>query len=110
MVLPMFLAIVFAVFLFGWTQHNYSSLRFGLQQAARALLLNQSLNESALQTIVRGKMQGTAASNATVTLSVDTVSGVKQATLTGVYAAQLQVPFVATFPVRLTDTVIQPLP
>ncbi len=109
MVLPLFLAIVFAVFLFGWTQHNYSSLRFGLQQAARSLLLNQSLDAVRAADHRAQQDAGTAAPTRRSSCRSTDQRGQVGHSDRGL-CGPVEVPL--SFPLRrLTDTVVeQPLP
>jgi Flp pilus assembly protein TadG len=110
MVLPVFVAMVFCVVQFGWAQHCNSSLRFALEKASRALLLDPTLTQPALQTMVQNTLQGMADPNVTVNLQINTTGGSKVANLTGVYSTTLGVPSLASFPISYSTTVSTPLP
>ena len=48
---PVFLMMVFGIIQFGWTQHTFSSVRFGMERASRALMINPNLTQTAAQAI-----------------------------------------------------------
>ena len=110
MVLPVFVAMVFGIFQFGWAQHCNSSLRFAMEKASRALLLDPTLSESALQTMVQNTLQGVSDTNVAVHLQINTTSAGKVANLTGVYSTALGIPALASFPISYSTTVSTPLP
>jgi Flp pilus assembly protein TadG len=110
-VLPVFIAMVMGIFQFGWTQHCASSLRAALEQASRALMLNPSLSESTLRSMVQAKLQNGADPNVAVSLAIDPVNnGARIARLTGVYQRSLGVPLLMSFPVDYRTTVVTALP
>jgi Flp pilus assembly protein TadG len=110
-VLPVFLAMIFGLFQFGWAQHCTSSLRFALDEASRVLLLNPAMTESQVRSVVLGKLQGISDTNITVTMTVATQpSGTKLATLTGGYNTVVGVPGLASYPIAYSTVVQTPLP
>lgn len=109
-VFPVFLAMVMTIFQFGWAQHKLSSIRFAMEKASRDLLLDNTLSEAALQTKVRGYLNGLADQSVTVTKASATTSGVTVVTLTGTYTTNIGVPYLATYPVHWSTTVTTPLP
>lgn len=110
MVLPLFAAMVFGIFEFGWTQHCLSSTRYAMETAARDLMLNPQLTEAQLETKVRSQLEGVADPAVEITLSVAEGPAGKIATLTGVYARDISVPLLPTFPIRHSVSVETALP
>jgi len=110
MVLPIFIAFMIGIFEFGWAQHKLSTIRFAMETAARQLMLNPTLTEAQISTLVKNKINGIGDSNVTITLTmVDTVGG-KVAKMTGVYASDIGIPQVASFPLNWTTTVSTVMP
>jgi len=110
-VLPVFVAMVLGLMQFGWAQHSASSVRTALEQASRALLLNPSLDQAALEAMVLAKLSPATASEVTVSLEMEAGSGGETlARLTGVYVHEVGLPPFATFPINYSKTVLTPLP
>lgn len=110
-VLPVFVALVIGMFQLGWGQHCASSLRAALEQSSRALLIDPTLNQSALQSMVQTKLVGGADPNVTVSLDMQTAAdGSRVARLTGNYRRDVGLPPLASLPIDYQTTVITPLP
>ena len=110
-VLPVFLAIIFGIFQFGWAQHSASSLKYALEYASRALLLNPTMSESAVRSLVLTKLQGISDTSVSVTMTVNTdPSGAKTAVIAGGYNYSVGVPTLASYPINYSTNVSVPLP
>ena len=110
MVLPIFILVVLAGLQFGWAQHASGSVNFALEQSSRTLLLNPSLDESAVRALVLGKLDAGTAANVTVTLARFSTDGTPTARVTGVYRQTIGLPGLATIPFNYTRMVVTPLP
>ena len=111
LVLPMFVAIIFGLIQFGWAQHCGSSLRYALEYASRVLLLNPTMNQAGVRAVVQSRLQGTADTNVTVTMTVNTdANGAKTAVLVGNYVSSVGVPTLISYPINYSATVTTPLP
>jgi Flp pilus assembly protein TadG len=111
LVLPVFTLLVMGVIQFGWAQHSAGSVRFALEQASRALLLNPSMSDTALQALVSSKLSPGIAAETTVSVQrVAAAGGGTNAYLTGLYVHQIGLPTMAALPVSFTKTVVTPLP
>lgn len=108
--MPVFILMVFGLFQYCWAQHCLSSVRFALEKASRALLLNPSLSQSSLQTMVQSQLTGTADPNVTVALSIVTAAGGQTAYLTAHYAETIGIPTLVSYPITFQTTVVTPLP
>lgn len=109
-ILPVFILMLFGVFEYGWSQHCLSSVRYALEKASRALLLDPTLTQASLQTLVKNQLTGAADPNVTVTLSVATGTGGKIASLTATYNETIGVPTLVSYPIKFQTTVQTPLP
>ena len=110
-VLPVFLAIIFGIFQFGWAQHSASSLRYALEHASRALLLNPTMSEGAVRSLVMAKLQGISDTSVAVTMTVNTApSGARTAVIAGTYSYSVGVPTLASYPINYATNVSVPLP
>jgi Flp pilus assembly protein TadG len=110
MVLPIFVLVVLAGLQFGWAQHASGSVNFALEQSSRALLLNPTLDESAVRAMVLGKLDPGTAANVTVSVSRFTSAGAPAARVTGVYRQTIGLPGLAAMPFNFTRIVVTPLP
>ena len=110
MVLPVFIALLFAIFQFGLAQHRIASLRYALNEASRAVMLNPEMTEAQVSDRVKAKLEALADPDVTVTLAITDHATGRIARLTGVYVAEVGVPLVATYPFSFTTTVDAALP
>ena len=110
-VLPVLASLLFGLWEFGWSQHCASTVGFALEQASRSLLINPSLDEAAVQSLVQSKLTGIADPQVTVTLSrtVD-ASGLAMATMTASYPHTFSLPGLGRFSINYQSKVVTPLP
>lgn len=111
MVMPVLVVLLAGLAQFAWLQHCNSSLRYALATSSRQLMLNPTLTQSALQSMVRAKLAA-ADPNVTVTLVITTPAGggAKTATLTGAYSRTMILPMLPSLPVAYKTSVVTPLP
>lgn len=110
LVAPAFLAVVFGLFEFGWTQHCISSMNFALREASRSLVIDPELTEDELEAQVTDQLEGIADDNVVVTLDIVENADGRVADLTGTMARNIVVPLLATYPVTYTSTVSAIIP
>jgi Flp pilus assembly protein TadG len=108
--LPVFLAMVFGIIQFGLTQHDFSSVRYAMQEASRALVINPNLTQANLQALVDAELAGKTQADVTVSLAKNTTANGIIATISTSYTAQFGVPMVATFSIPYNLTVTKTLP
>jgi Flp pilus assembly protein TadG len=108
--MPVFIMIVSGVIVFGWTQHGVSTMRYALESASRQLMLNPSLTEGQVQSLVRASLAEPGDPNVTVTVQITTGSTSKIARLTGRYEHVVSVPLLDDFPITYSSTVAAALP
>ena len=97
--LPVFLMMLVGTLQFGWTQHEFSSIRFALQKASRALVFNPDTTEATLQGIVNSQLSKATQTQVDVSLQIVNTANGKLATVGAEYDAEFGVPFIATFEV-----------
>lgn len=110
MVLPVLIALLFGVFQFGLAQHRVASLRYALNEASRAVMINPAMTQEQVSQRVTAKLTNLADPDVTVTMQIIENASGRIARLTGVYSAQIGIPTVATYPLNLTTTVDAALP
>ena len=107
---PILFIFLLGIFAAGWAMHRISTLRLALEQSARALQIDPTLNQSQLQARVSAAMQEVAASDVSVTLATQVQSGVTVAVLTGTYNFGFTILMLPKFDVPYTTQVSVPLP
>lgn len=110
LVMPVFCAIMFGIFEFGWAQHKLSSIRFAMESAARTLVIDSTTSETTLSNAVKAKLNGMADQNVTITKGsvVTDASGAKVVKLTGTYTSSIGIPGMATIPINWSTVVWTP--
>ena len=110
--LPILLTLVVGIFQFGWTQHQVSSIRYAMQRASRALMLNPDLTEAQVQAMVTNRLTSTANIDVEVDLTKTNTANGRLATLETTYVAAFGVPsllqFRIPFEMRVT-TALRPI-
>ena len=98
--------MIIGVIQFGWTQHTLSSIRYAMQQASRALVIDPTLTQANLQALVDAKLARTTPAKVTVSLAKTTSASGPMATLSVSYVAAFGVPNVAAYrvPYQLSIT------
>ncbi len=96
--MPVLILFVLATYGLGLAVHHVSSVSYALEDTARTLLLNPTLTQSDLQTVLNSKLAPLG--NTTVSLTKTLAKGVADsdiAVLTVTYNFSIKVPFVATY-------------
>ena len=108
--LPIFLALLFTIFEFGWAQHKLSSIRFAMESASRSLVLNPEMTQAQVESLVRSKLTGLADPDVSLSMSTNTISEGKIVHLRGAYTHRIEVPFVGSYPFSWSTTVTTAIP
>jgi Flp pilus assembly protein TadG len=109
LVAPPFIALLFGIFQVGWAFNSASTVRHALVTEMRAFALNTSMTQDQLQTAVRNDVQGFTDNAITVTVSRQTVNGVKAAVATATYTSSIVVPLMGSYPLNFSSNVTVPL-
>ncbi|RWF50694.1 MULTISPECIES: TadE/TadG family type IV pilus assembly protein [unclassified Mesorhizobium] len=110
LIAPFLIMLLFGIFAFGWSMNSASSVRYTLEASARSLQLNNTLSQTALQSIATQKLQALGLHDVNVTIAIDPASGgFRMAHLTATYAFVIDFPYFDDFPINYATTVTVPL-
>ena len=110
LVLPVFTLMVMAGLQIGWAQHTAGAMRYGLEQAARALVLDPTLTDSAIRAMIHERVGATAAPEVTVSVTREAAGNGQVARITAVFVHGVGLPGLASLPINFSRTVAAPLP
>jgi Flp pilus assembly protein TadG len=102
---PVMLALIFAIFAFGWGINGFMTVRFQLERCARAFLLDPTMTQTQLSTMLANKVAFLGIQNVNVTLTVSNETGYKIAHAKASYAYTIPIPLVGTFPIGYKTSV-----
>ena len=107
---PVMLAMIFGIVTFGWGINGIMSVRFALERSSRAFLLDPTMTQSQLSSLVAQKVAYLGIKNINVTLTVDPPSsGFKIAHATASYAFTIPVPLLDDYPIGYRTSVDIPV-
>jgi len=106
---PVFLALLFGIFAFGWGINSIMNVRFQLERCARAYLVDPTLTQNQLSSMLAGRVAFLGIRNVDVTLAIDTASGYKTARATASYDFVIPVPMVGSYPISYQTSVDIPV-
>lgn len=106
---PVFLALLFGIFAFGWGINSVMNVRFQLERCARAYLVDPTLTQNQLSSMLAGQVAFLGIRNVQVTLVVSTGSGYKSARATAKYDFTIPVPLVGDYPISYQTAVDIPV-
>jgi Flp pilus assembly protein TadG len=105
---PVVLLFMIGFFQVAWAMYCASSVRYGLHNSARALVLNPAMSQSDFQTLVRSAVTPLAAQDVTVTLSTSSPgAGLQLSTATATYNYQIVIPFMPTYQGQFQTSFLQ---
>lgn len=106
---PVFIICLIGFFQTAWAMYCASSVRYALDNSARALVLNPAMSQSELQAMVRSAMSPLAATDVSVTLTKTFPNpGLQLASATATYNYQIEVPLFPTYKGQYSTTLLQP--
>jgi Flp pilus assembly protein TadG len=95
---PVILMFMIGFFQVAWAMYCSSSVRYGLHNGARALVLNPSMSQSDFQSLVKAAVTPLAAQDVTVTLTKTTAgTNLQLSQATATYNYQIVIPFMPTY-------------
>lgn len=105
LVAPVFLALLFGIFQFGWALHCASSVRYALEESARSVMLNENFTAGQVETQMRTKLTDIAEADIQVDITRDASRpGTEMVHLNSTYVHAVEVPFVPAFEVTFNQT------
>lgn len=106
LIAPFLVMLLFGIFAFGWALNAMSSVRYTLEQSARALQMKNSLTQADIQAIATKKLLALGLKDVDVTIAIDAPSGgFSMAHLTARYAFVIEFPYFDQYPINYATTV-----
>ena len=110
MVGPLLIIMIVGIFSAGWLIHSISSTRYALEEAGRAMLVDATMTESELTSLVTGKLGQLSGRDVKVSLVVDeAVEGIRLAHATAEIPVKFSVPLLPEFAFSFDTSVTIPL-
>lgn len=110
LVLPVFLALVFGIFNYGWALYVGSDVRHAIERCSRLLLVDPHTTQAQLRTAVAGRLKVARIDDLNLTLSNQTLTGgTPVARISWTYSYTVAVPFVPQAVFNFDNHLIVPL-
>ena len=110
MVGPLLIIMIVGILSVGWLMHSVSSTRYALEEAGRAMLVDATMTESELTTLVTSKLGQLSGRDVKVSLVVDeAVDGIRLAHATAEIPVKFSVPLLPEFAFSFDTSVTIPL-
>lgn len=107
---PVLIVMLIGIVMFGWAMHSVHTVRLAVEEAGRALLLNNSLTQTQLQAMVQANLASVGAPSATLSLAADSsVAGVTAKRISATSAFTISVPFLPDYGITYTTSVVVPI-
>lgn len=110
LVLPVFLALVFGIFNYGWALYVGSDVRHAIERCSRLLLVDPHTTQAQLRTAVSGRLKVARIDDLNLQLSNETLTGgTPVARISWTYRYTVAVPFVPRAVFNFDNHMIVPL-
>jgi Flp pilus assembly protein TadG len=91
---PFLFMLLIGILLFGWAMHSIHSMRLALEEAGRALQLNQTLTDAQLAAMIQDRLKGMSDPNVSLIVTDDvSVPDVIAKQLSATYVFDARFPF-----------------
>ena len=105
---PVILLFMIGFFQVAWAMYCASSVRYGLHNGARALVLDPSMSQSDFQNVVKAAVTPLAAQDVSVSLTKTTAgTGLQLSQATATYSYQIVIPFMPTYHGQFSTSFLQ---
>lgn len=105
LIAPLLVIVLFGVFQVGWALHCASSVRYALEESARAVSIDPDLTAGEVQAAMRQRLTAFADPEFTVTIAEDPgPAGLVITRLTSDYVHELAVPLLPVWDIRFQAT------
>ncbi len=102
---PIFIALMFGVFQFGWALHCASSVRYALEESARTVMLNETLTAQDVEAAMRNKLAQLADPEIAIDIVEDSTQlGMELVHLNATYVHHMTVPFLPVWELTFEQT------
>lgn len=110
LVLPMFIALLFGIFNFGWALYCGAEVRNAVEQASRELIANPHLTLTELRTAVAARLHGATIDQVTLAKTTETVGvSTKVARISWTYSYVVDTPFLDQKVFSFDSSIVTPL-
>lgn len=101
MIAPLLIILLFGIFQVGWALHCASSVRYALDESARALSIDPDLTASEVEADMRARLDRFADPEISVSISQDSATpGLRITNLTATYVHSLEAPLLPAWELR----------
>lgn len=101
MIAPLLIILLFGIFQVGWALHCASSVRYALDESARALSIDPDLTASEVEADMRARLDRFADPEISVSISQDSATpGLRITNLNATYVHSLEVPLLPAWELR----------
>lgn len=101
MIAPLLIVLLFGLFQVGWALHCASSVRYALDESARALSIDPDLTASQVEAAMRARLDEFADPEISVSISEDSATpGLRITNLRATYVHSLAVPMLPVWELR----------
>jgi Flp pilus assembly protein TadG len=105
---PVILMFMIGFFQVAWAMYCASSVRYGLHNSARALVLNPAMSQADFESLVKSAVTPLAAQNVSVTLTKTSAgTGIQLSQATATYDYQIVIPFMPTYNGEFSTSFLQ---
>lgn len=110
LVLPVFAALIFGIFNYGWALYVGSDVRHAIERCSRLLLVDPHTTQAQLRTAVSGRLKVARIGDLNLTLTNQTLTGgTPVARISWTYSYAVAVPFVPQAVFNFDNHLIVPL-
>jgi len=107
---PLLFAFLFGTFELGWAMHCGASVRFAIEQASRALIIDPNTSASQIQATAQARLTGLPIDGLSVSLANENVSGEPIVRVSWQYSYSMALPYVPTASFHFDSSTVVPLP
>jgi Flp pilus assembly protein TadG len=107
---PVLFAMLFGTYELGWALHCGATVRYAIERASRALILDKTTTADAIQTAALTHLAGLPISSLHITLNPETVSGEQIVRVSWQYNYTMSLPYVPSALFTFDSSMVVPLP
>jgi Flp pilus assembly protein TadG len=110
LVLPLFIAMVFGIFNYGWALYCGGEVRNAVENASRLLIVDPDTSLEDIQAAVAGRLTGASIDDVTLTMATETVGATTHvARVSWTYAYVVETPFIDQTILTFDSSIVTPL-
>ncbi len=110
LIMPMFVALVFGIFNYGWAIYCGNEVRYAVQRASRLLVADPNTSLNDLRAAVAERLNGADIDDINLTMSTETFGASTQvARISWTYAYTIETPFLDDAVLNFDSSLLAPL-